>query len=313
MWRPPSSSNICKEDTVPTVPEHVYPLLQVEMPFQLAVPDGRWMVRAERSTEVQRVIVLATLQARRIDARRPAGRPHPPNPAEEPPAVPVSRVTIVDPQPLSDEAAGHGWLAGIDAEQEIAAGFVALNRLLAAQRIAAADPYTHEVAPSQALSLRAGFGSGEQVAQGRWLQARELHLPRQSRWRRGRRATVLRSQERLAKLLSSRRGPLLCEELALRARLDLDIGRLLLAAGELDRAISIALIELDGEPGVNLPSRLAELRELQPEVHRTAELLQPPPQAGSPEPTPEAADSIAHALDRLEAALRARATALAWR
>lgn len=226
--------------------QRVFPFLQVEMPFELGVPDGRWMVRERGSTRVQRVVVLATVAARRAEPRQRGRRDSQQPPQAEPPQVPVTRATLVVAQPLADEVAAQAWLEAIDSEQEIDSAFEALNRLLAAHRIAAADPYAHEVAPPQALALRAGFGHGEQVAEGRWLQARELHMPRPPRWRRGRRAAILRSQERLASLLSSQRGALLCEELALRARLDLDLGRLVHAAGELDRALALAVIEHAG-------------------------------------------------------------------
>lgn len=262
------------------------------------------MVRAHDSPALQKVIVLAKLGAPRADARRRAGKGRAQGaPAERAP-VPITQVTIVDVEPLRGEAAAREWLDRIDVEREVEAGFAVLNRLLAAQRIAAADPYLHETAPAHALLLRAGFGGGEQVAEGRWLQARELHMPEASRWRRGRRAAILRSQERLARLLASPQSALLCEELALRARLDLDLGRLSLACSELDRALAAAVVELKDQPGKDMLGRLAELRELHPAVSEAAKLLHPPE---------EAAESIAHALRRLEAALRARAGALAWR
>ena len=97
------------------------------------------------------------------------------------------------------------------------AATAALNRMLFAHRIATATPHVHEVSPTQALVVRAGYGDGEQVADGLWRDARELLL---SRKRSGRRASVLRPQERLAVLLSGRCRALLCEELALRARLE---------------------------------------------------------------------------------------------
>jgi hypothetical protein len=305
------------------VAERVFPFLQVEMPFELGVPDGRWMVREQGSTQVQRVVVLASVAARRAEPRQRGrqGSRQPPQaeaPQAEAPQAPVTRATLVAAQPLAGEVAAQAWLHAIDSEQEIDSAFEALNRLLAAHRIAAADPYAHEVAPSQALALRAGFGRGEQVAEGRWLQARELRLPRAPRWRRGRRAAILRSQERLASLLSSQRGALLCEELALRARLDLDLGRIAHAAGELDRALSLAVVELQGEPGQNLPLRVNELRKLGKDVGEIAQRTLDAALAARalttpPAPDPQDAETLAAALARLEAALRARAMALTWR
>ena len=134
-----------------------------------------------------------------------------------------------------------------------------LNRVLYAHRIASADPYTHEVSPAQALVIRAGWGEGEQVADGP-LAARaraaldRRRMPRGRRRRRGRSA-ALRPQERLAELLGAREQALLCEELALRARLDLDHGRLAHAAIELDGAYAAALAELRRERRQDLAIR----------------------------------------------------------
>ncbi len=46
--------------------------------------------------------------------------------------------------------------------------------MLFAHRIAGAAPHIHEISPAQALVVRAGFGEGEQVADGLWSDAREL-------------------------------------------------------------------------------------------------------------------------------------------
>jgi hypothetical protein len=139
--------------------------------------------------------------------------------------------------------------------------------------------------------VRAGFGEGEQVADGLWSDARELVL---SRRRAGKRASVLRPQERLALLLSGRSDVLLCEELALRARLDIDQGRLALATIELDRAYVAALRELPEEQRPDLQARIAELHELSAGVAANAHT-----QAHEEK-------LVHHALERLEAALRAR-------
>lgn len=294
--------------------QRVFPFLQVEMPFRLGVPDGRWMLRTEGSGEVERVVVLAGTQAPRVRAWRRSARRAAVDPEPAPASVPVTRITLIAAQPLADEPAGRTWLAKIDPEHEIDLAFASLNRLLAAHRIAAADPYAHAVGPEQAIALRAGFGLGEQVAEGRWLQAQELHLPEPSRWRRGRRAAILRSHEHLAGVLASRRRTLVCEELTLRARLDLDLGRLPHAAGEIERALALAVVELKGEVGANLPRRVDELRELQGGVAEAAERLlrAQAPFADPDAASPDDAETLAHALGRLEAALRARATAMTW-
>ena len=53
-----------------------------------------------------------------------------------------------------------------------------LNRAIHGHRLAASDPYVSEVRAGQALATRIGYGSGEQVAEGDWEDARELPPPK---------------------------------------------------------------------------------------------------------------------------------------
>ena len=216
----------------------------------------------------------------------------------------TARATVIDPVSLSAESQARAWLTELDREREVLAATRTLNRVLHAHRIAAADPYVHEVSPVQALVIRAGWGEGEQVADGTWLHARELDWrPGRrggSRRLRGDRSAVLRPQERLAALLGGRAQTLLCEELTLRARVDLDHGRLAHAAVQLADAYAAALPELRAEERQDLALRLDELEQLGPQVEeqRRAALA-----GGDTKPDQ---DALAHALGRLEAALRAR-------
>jgi hypothetical protein len=169
-------------------------------------------------------------------------------------------------------------------------------------RVAAADPYVHEVSPDQALVIRAGWGEGEQVADGLWLHARELAWRGPAGVRRkriGDRAAALRPQERMAQLLGGRGQTLLCEELALRSRLDLDNGRLAHAAVQLQAAYAAALAQLPEERREDLAIRIAELDKLRDGVEQQA-------RAAVASPGALDGDAVRHALGRLEAALRAR-------
>jgi hypothetical protein len=325
--------------------------VQCELPRALGPPDGRYLLRSPADGEPERVIVLGTLGARRSPAadrrsiatvarrRRRLAQPEP-----QAPLVEVMRATVVDPVPVSIERQARAWLSDFDAGRDVAAAFDALNRMLYAWRIVAADPHTHAVSPEHAVVLRAGWGEGEQVAEGQWLHAVELShreiADAQADVRRGRsrprsggarigrrRVAALRADERLARHLAGHEAPLLCEELALRARADFDQGRLRQAALELDHALSAALLELASERRADLPLRVAELRSLQPGVSAIARavLSADPPDGrdrfdkelpvgadpggeggngGSPQ------ERVGHALGRLQAALRARAALL---
>jgi hypothetical protein len=331
------------------MPQQLFVFIQLEFPWALGPADGRYLVRDSEDGEPLRVVVLGTLQAdqqplagalarrRRSPLQRLRTRPRPVAPGPEPAPVATTRVTVIDPISLGAEKQARAWLAELDREREVGAAAAMINRVVHAHRIAAADPYVHEVSPAQALVIRAGWGEGEQVADGRWLHARSLpwsgghgtgHAGTGARRPARRdRSWALRPQERLAALLGARNRALLCEELTLRARQDLDHGRAAHAALELERAFALALVELHAEGRQDLAIRIAELEQLRVGVQEQAAATLPSAgaeasaAAGRPDGerggarehagTPGAPDEdvLAHALGRLEAALRARTAA----
>jgi hypothetical protein len=175
-----------------------------------------------------------------------------------------------------------------------------LNRALHSFRLAAADPYLGPVGRHQALVARIGYGLGEEVADGLWTEARTLIVSA----RRQRRSKVLAPQARLAAILGGRERALASEELALRARLDLDHARDREAALQVMVALDAAIAELAGEPAAPLlAGRLEELREQRDPVARAAQSALEGPLSEDDRHVVE------RALERLEAALRARAVA----
>jgi len=136
-----------------------------------------------------------------------------------------------------------------------------------------------------------------EVAEGRWTEARELRPARPRR----RGDAALRPQERLAALLSARDAILACEDLALRARLDLDHGRTREGALQTHLALEAAVSELQAwRQTRDIGARLGDLEERRDAVAAAAnEAIQ----GGL---RPEADRAVAAALERIEAALRAR-------
>jgi hypothetical protein len=214
--------------------------------------------------------------------------------------VTTTRATIIDVrEPLRSKDDARSWLAQAG-EEELAADLTVLNRALHAFRLVSTDPYLITVSRRQALVARIGFGAGEQVADGLWTDARELPA---SGGRRPR-AKVLHPQARLAAVLNGRERALACEELALRARLDLDQGRDREAALQVLVALDAALAELAADPTAPvLQERLAELREQRDAVAHAGQVA-----LGGPLPVAQQ-EAVAFALRRIEAALRARAVA----
>jgi hypothetical protein len=246
------------------------------------------------------VIVFATLGAveRRRLARLRKQREAPAQP--EPTPVSTGRATVIDvDQRLTDMTQARDWLRGAG-EEELIRGLEVLNRALQAFRLVTADPDLHTVSRRQALVARVGFGAGEEVADGLWTDARELSLadgrPRRSR--------VLEPQARLAAVLAAREQSLACEELALRARQDLDHGREREGALQVMVALDAAVAELTRDPAaLALADRLTDLRGQREAVATAAQ------SALSGALTSTERDAVASALQRIESALRARAVA----
>lgn len=296
----------------------VFTFVQMEFPWQLGPASGRYLLRRLDGTdrgEPERVVVLGTASAGvrgdglapfggRLGRRRRRAYTQPTGP--QPAMVTVTRATAIDATPLASAEQASAWLRELDPEREAEAGVQALNRLLYAHRIAAAAPHLHEVSAEQATIVRAGYGEGEQVADGRWTDARELVL---SRERGSRREAVLRPQERLALLLSGRERAMLCEELTLRARADLDADRLALAAIGLDRAYAAALAELADDRRGTLTGTSVDMRARIEELTRLGAGVRDAAGAALSAEEEIDQDGLRTALERLEAALRARTAA----
>jgi hypothetical protein len=248
------------------------------------------------------VLVIATLGAVQRRLLRSPRRKADAQPEPDPTPVATGRATIIDvAAELPDEAAAGAWLdrAG---EKQLAAGLAVLNRALHAFRLVTADPYQNEITRGQALVARVGYGAGEQVADGLWRGARELTASPGRR----RRATVLAPQARLAAVLNGRHRTLVCEELALRARLDLDQGRDRGAALQVLIALDSALAELPGDPSgraAGLSDRIGELRGRRDAIAVAAQAALAGPLS------PVELEDVRITLERIEAALRARAVA----
>lgn len=274
-----------------------FTFVQWEFPGRLGPDPSRYVLRRFAGDPAHHVLVVESGEAPR---RRRLGRGRPRRAGSESAPVDVTRATVVAADAVGESEAA-GWLraAGERGEQIVADALAVLNEALHAHRVAAADPYARTAARAAAQVTRIGYGTGEQVADGRWEAALELAPPPPPR-----RAPALAPQERLAALLSGRDVALACEELTLRARLDVEEGREREAALQLRAALEAALAELAGWRDVGgIAGRLDELRGLQPGVEAAAAVAL---QGGL---EPQDAERVRAALGRLEAALRARSAA----
>ncbi len=214
----------------------------------------------------------------------------------------TGKATIIETgAPLPDRMAAESWIRGAG-EEDLEAGLRVLNLALRAHRLLSADPDVRSVGRSNLLVARIGFGVGEQVAEGLWSEARELRASAERRSR----IKVLEPQARLAAVLGAKERILVCEELLLRARLDLEEGHEREAALGLLVALDAALAELANErSGAVLGERLEELRAQRDPVAATAQAALAGPLGA------EGKEVVGFVTGRIEAVLRARAVARA--
>ncbi len=164
-----------------------------------------------------------------------------------PEPVTVTRVTVIPGTPLGDTDAARQWLASCadvsTASAEVDAALRLMNRAIQAHRVSSGDPYACDVTRRQARRIRLGYGSGDELVDGRWRDAVAL-APEAEHARRRR---MLAPEEQVAAILGGRRVVHPSEDLLLRARLDLDQGRTCEAALQARAAHVALLAELDSD------------------------------------------------------------------
>ena len=166
--------------------------------------------------------------------------------------IPVTPVTVASHSASGAMREAESWLdetAG-NAERRNAAvrsATLLVNRALNALRAGARDPLVQDVGATRALAIRIGFGNGDEIAEGRWREARELARPRPGR------LDDVDPQERVAAVLSGRESVHPAETLLERARLDIQQGR----AEEARYGLRAAREALSGRPD-GAPDKLAE-------------------------------------------------------
>ncbi len=225
--------------------------MQFEFAGTLDVPDGRYLARAGDEDGTQSVLVVGTLGAPSPPWRR-RRRAREAEPEAEPHFLPLARATAVRAfQPFDSAEDAASWLGqSVEADDTVdalvAEGMDLLNRALHAHAVASANPRGQELSPERAVLVRIGYGSGEELAAGRFSVAHDIDVRAAGSSRRRRREDELRPQERLAAVLGGREQMDTCETLLLRARADLDGGRSREAALQLQVGLAALLLELAG-------------------------------------------------------------------
>jgi hypothetical protein len=177
----------------------------------------------------------------------------------------VTRVTVTGKR-LDDSAEGSAWLkemmgAGGQGADEVREATRIVNRALSALRAAARDPLVQDVGASKALAVRLGHGTGDELADGRWTEAKELARPRRHR------LDDVDPQSRVAAVLAGRDEVHPAETLMLRARLDVQQGR----RAEARYGLRAARAALQEQPAPRQKELMKELAAIEEKLGDTAE------------------------------------------
>ena len=154
------------------------------------------------------MLVLFTVGAARQPSRRRRRVRQAELDAETSP-LPLTRATAIRAfAPFDDQRDAARWLdEATEAEETTEAliedGIALLNRALHIQAVAATDSRIPALRAEHAVAVRVGHGSGEETADSRFSDAREIELGAGSS-RRQRREADLRSQERVGAVLGGR-------------------------------------------------------------------------------------------------------------
>jgi hypothetical protein len=245
--------------------EPLLPFAQLDFAGSPSLTEGRYLARPEGDPGASPdVLVVRRLGAIRAGKRLRKGKPVPLETEPQPEPLPLARLTLIKALPFETEEAAADWLGQVLDDEDIATALLrevttTLNRAILAYRVSAPDAYAPDLSAGDALAVRFGYGTGQEVAEGRWTAASELPEGR----RRSLRAEVIDgvgAQERIAAVLGGRDDIAPQESLLVDAERAAAEGRRALAALTLGAAVD-ALERYGAAPEDDTSVVVARLRE----------------------------------------------------
>jgi hypothetical protein len=206
------------------------------------------------------VLMIASSAARVRPLRQglPFLRARPADSDAPPAEVPLAIATVIRSlEPAADENAARAnldtWRRSAPARDErIERSVRDLNRAIRAHRVAAGDPFVTEVTPFDARLVRLGYGTGDRLATGAWDMA--FVVPRAKPDARNPDAAA--ASDRVAAVMRGDAEVHDAEDMVLRGLMDLEQGRLRMAAMELRGAVTL----LEAGPREALDDRVERAR-----------------------------------------------------
>jgi hypothetical protein len=164
----------------------------------------------------------------------------------------------------NDNEAGE-WLVpateGDQVDSLIEETLSTLDRALAAEAAATGRPYVRAIGIDDLIGARIGFGDGDRVSDGLYLEAFEVDARGGTASPRRERMNRTRPLARIAAIIGEKEEAAACEFLIPRIRSDLDGGRVLAAALMIEIGVRSAIVELDTV--LELPEHVADLDRLE--------------------------------------------------
>ncbi|OJU93677.1 MAG: hypothetical protein BGO23_13680 [Solirubrobacterales bacterium 67-14] len=183
-------------------------------------------------------------------ARRRRRRPRKAVRAQAPVTVSVTVATVIRADsPFDSEVAAEDWLDRLDESDftgEVLDDAVAtLDRARAADATASGRPFGTPTEVGSILAARIGYGEGDQVASGRYLEALDVDARGGTAAKRRERLARTGSLARTAAILGDREQAAACEVLVPRVRLDLATGNEAAARLAIETAVGATIGELE--------------------------------------------------------------------
>lgn len=199
-------------------------------------------------------------------ARRKRRRPKKSGRSDAVTHVSVTTATLIRAhEPLGSESEAAAWAARLD-QDDFTQGLLdealdSIDRVLAAEAAATGRPFAQSPVLEQIVNSKIGYGDGDRLADGRFLDAFDIDARGGTAGSRRERRGRTRPIARIAAILSGKDEALACEFLIPRVRADFDAGRTYAAALAIETAVRATVVEMD--MALDVPDHMSDLDHLE--------------------------------------------------